>query len=290
VPRVEEKPVEEESVEEESVEEESVEERVDCTGVRWGSVEWTMLCTLYLRAYDSRSAQPVLADSAAAAAVERIDYDFGRMERKFRPSSNRFLVALRAKQLDEWAADFLDRHPEAVVLHLGCGLDSRAYRLELPPGARWFDLDVPEVIALRRRVYAETERCRTIGASVTDPGWLEGIPTDRPVLVIAEGLLMYLAASDVRELLRRITDRFPGGELLFDGVSPLHTRLVRLFRWGLRDGRDVEGWNAGLTYVAGSSVLAQGPRVPVRSVRVLYRLGSVLPGLNGFERLYRFRF
>ena len=59
------------------------------------------------------------------------------------PASNQYLVALRAKQLDDWCADYLRQHPDAVVLHLGCGLDSRAFRLDLPPSVRWFDLDQP---------------------------------------------------------------------------------------------------------------------------------------------------
>lgn len=108
------------------------------------------LCTPYLRACDSRLPQPVLGDHAAPEAVERIDYDFARLRRAVRPWSNRFLVALRAKQLDVWAADFLQRHPDAVVLHLGCGLDSRALWLERPSDVQWFDVDVPQVIDLRR--------------------------------------------------------------------------------------------------------------------------------------------
>lgn len=109
-------------------------EKVDFTRVKWGSVEWTMLCTLYLRAYESRSEHSILADHAAAAAVDRIDYDFARIKRYVNPSSNQFTVTLRAKQFDLWAADFLGRHPDATVLHLACGLDSRAFRLA-PPAA-----------------------------------------------------------------------------------------------------------------------------------------------------------
>jgi methyltransferase (TIGR00027 family) len=264
--------------------------KADFTGVRWGSVEWTMLCTLYLRAYESRSEHPILADSAAADAVNRIDYDFEKMEKSVNPSANQYVVALRAKQLDMWAAEFLDRHPDAVVLHLGCGLDSRAFRLELPPGCHWFDLDVPAVIGLRRQVYSEHGRYEMIGSSVTDPDWLTRMPGDRPVLVIAEGLLMYLTETEVRQLLQRITDHFRTGELLFDAMPPLLTRLVRHFRLGLRDGRQLERWNPRLKYAAGSSVLAQYSKVPVRSHRVLFRLGNSIPGLRGFERLYRFGF
>ena len=107
--------------------------KVDFSSVRWGSVEWTNLVTLYLRAYESRSRHPILGDHAAAEAVDRIDYDFKRIHRNSLPASNQYLVALRAKQLDDWSTDFLRRYPNAVVLHLGCGIDTRAFRLH-PPG------------------------------------------------------------------------------------------------------------------------------------------------------------
>jgi O-methyltransferase involved in polyketide biosynthesis len=160
--------------------------KVDFSSVRWGSVEWTNLVTLYLRAHESRSRRPILGDHAAAEAVDRIDYDFKRIRRISLPASNQYLVALRAKQLDDWAADFLARHPDAVVLHLGCGLDGRAFRLAPPPSVLWFDIDQPVVIELRRRLYDDTDRYRMIGSSVTDPEWLDQIPTGRPTLVVAE--------------------------------------------------------------------------------------------------------
>ncbi|TGH31839.1 hypothetical protein, partial [Escherichia coli] len=84
-------------------------------------VEWTNLVTLYLRACESRSRQPILGDTAAAEAVDRIRYDFKRIHRMSLPASNQYLVALRAVQFDDWCAEFLARHPDAVVLHLGCG-------------------------------------------------------------------------------------------------------------------------------------------------------------------------
>src|SRR5258708_2372501 len=151
--------------------------KVDFSSVRWGSVEWTNLVTLYLRAHESRSRRPILGDHAAAEAVDRIDYDFKRMQRTMVPAANQYLVALRAKQLDDWCADFLHRHPEAVVLHLACGVDARVLRLVPPPSVLWFDLDQPAVIELRRRLYDDTEHYRMIGSSVTDP---EGSIRSRP--------------------------------------------------------------------------------------------------------------
>jgi O-methyltransferase involved in polyketide biosynthesis len=98
-----------------------------------------------------------LGDHFAAQDVARIDYDFKRIHRRVHPVVNQFGVALRGAQLDAWTTDFLSGNPDAVVLHLGCGLHSRAFRLALPEGVRWFDVDLPQVIALRRKLYSESE-------------------------------------------------------------------------------------------------------------------------------------
>ena len=106
--------------------------KVDFSSVRWGSVEWTNLVTLYLRAYESRSRHPILGDHAAAEAVDRIDYDWTRTSITARTAPS---VATRSAHFDIWARQFLAVHPEAVVLHLGCGLDGRFLRLAPGPAA-----------------------------------------------------------------------------------------------------------------------------------------------------------
>ena len=238
-------------------------DKVDFTGIARKSVAWTMLCTLYLRAYESHAEHSILADHAAAEAVDRIEYDFDRMRRDVRPAGGQYIVALRARQLDEWAAAFLDRHPDAVVFHLGCGLDSRAFRLSVPPRNEvcWFDVDVREV------------------------------PADRPALIIAQGLLMYLTEDQVRQLLQRLTDRFPTGELLFDGLAPwIVAAGRRLFRWATRDPRELERWNPRLRYLEETSGLSQFARIPVRSYRALFHLCSAIPGVRDYNRYFRFAF
>ncbi|MGX9789083.1 class I SAM-dependent methyltransferase [Mycobacterium sp. MMS18-G62] len=268
--------------------------KVDFGSVGWGSVEWTNLVTLYLRAYESRSPRPILGDHAAAEALERIDYDFKGLHRAAQPWANQFLVALRAKKLDDWTADFVGRHPDAVVLHLGCGLDTRAFRIQPPPTVQWFDLDQSGVIELRRKVYDETDAYRMIGSSVNDPGWLEQIPTGRPTLVVAEGLVMYLTEREVRELLQRLTDRFGNGGLLFDTLSPAGPRLSKLFtngivKWGLRDAREIERWKPGLRFVEQVSTIAGYESIPFTPQRLVYRLMWATP-MRNYDVLNRFEF
>ncbi|MDV3129975.1 class I SAM-dependent methyltransferase [Mycobacterium sp. 21AC1] len=271
--------------------------RIDFSSVRWKSVEWTNLCTLYLRACESRLAQPILGDRAAAEAVDRIDYDFKRVHRTVQPWANQFLVALRAKKLDVWATDFLDRHRDAVVLHLGCGLDTRALRVNKPPATEttdWFDVDQPGVIDLRRKLYDDGAHYRMIGSSVTDAGWLDQIPADRPALIVAEGLLMYLDEPDVRELLQRITDRFGRGEILFDTLSSSAPRLSRMFtggivKWGTGDAREVERWNPRLRFREQVRSLAGYEEIPFAAQRMVFRVLNATPA-GRYDVLNRFEF
>jgi methyltransferase (TIGR00027 family) len=267
--------------------------KLDFSGVRWGSVEWTNLCTLYLRAYESRLQRPILGDRAAAEAVDRIDYDFARMRWWSMPSTNQFLVAMRAKRLDDWAADFVGRHPDAVVLHLGCGLDSRAYRLDLPPGVQWFDVDQPQVIDLRRKLYDDHDGYTMIGSSVTNPDWLEQVPADRPALIVAEGLLMYLTKTEVRDLLQRLTDRFSTGEVVADLLSQWAGRISKVTKWfdewGTKDGHELTEWNPRLNLVE-TSMVVDPAKIPLQPQRALYRLLYRIPAIRNYDRLFRFRF
>jgi O-methyltransferase involved in polyketide biosynthesis len=268
--------------------------KVDFTGVRWGSVEWTLLCMLYLRACESRLANPILGDHFAAQDVARIDYDFRRIHRSVRPAINQFGVALRGAQFDALITNYLNGHPDAVVLHLGCGLHSRAFRVA-PEGVRWFDVDLPQVIALRRQLYSESETYRMVGSSVTDPGWLDELPAGGPVLIVAEGLLMYLTPADISDLLHRLVDRFDTGELLADLLSkwgPRQSRVVTpgMIKWGTRDGREITHWDTRLRLIEDSSFIAGFEKIPLTPQRLLYRMQYVIPTTRNYDRLFRYAF
>src|ERR1700686_3621988 len=158
--------------------------RVDLTGA-----PETMLATLYARALDADADRPILRDSYAKELVARLDYDWPKtsVTAKNAPS-----VTIRSAHFDLWTRQFLAVHEEATVSHLGCGLDSRAFRERPGPGVEWYDVDYPEVIALRERFYPPNASYRLVGASVTELDWLSAIPAHRPVLMVAEGLTMYL--------------------------------------------------------------------------------------------------
>ncbi|WP_344972444.1 class I SAM-dependent methyltransferase [Streptosporangium fragile] len=258
----------------------------------------TMLATLYGRALDAESSHPLLNDTMALDAVRKIDADFGATGLH---RSDRITVALRAGHLDAWTREFLATHPEATVLHLGCGLDSRVYRVDPGPGVRWFDVDYPDVIELRRRLYPPRDGYETIASSVTDPAWLTRVPADRPVLVVAEGLTMYLREDEGRALVRRIVDRFPAGQFVFDAFSRRGIRMQRInkvvqvagatLHWGVDDGAELEAIAPGLRCVTALSAFSiEGYEKLGLGYRALVGVARLLPVMRRMSVFYRLEF
>ena len=194
--------------------------------VRLPNESETYLPTLYGKALDSRAAHPILGDTFADDVVQHIDFDF---EKLHLAQGGAITLPMRAKHLDGWTREFLAANPRATVLHLGCGLDSRVFRLDPPPSVRWYDVDLPEVIALREQLYPARHDYALLATSVTDLRWLDEIPADRPVLVVAEGVVMYLPEPDALALFARITEQFPSGQFIFDAYSRLTVRVLNLF-------------------------------------------------------------
>jgi O-methyltransferase involved in polyketide biosynthesis len=207
----------------------------------------TYLATLYGKALDAASENSILGDRFAADAITRIDFDFKALKL---PKGGEITLPMRAWHFDQWTRAFLTANPESTVLHLGCGLDTRVYRIDPEPKVRWFDVDLPDVIALREQLYPERDGYRLIGSSVIDLAWLDAISGDTPVLVVAEGLMMYLHEKDGTALFRRITERFLCGQIAFDAYSKAMVRLVSRFAtvrgakvkllWGVDDPIDLE--------------------------------------------------
>lgn len=264
-------------------------------------VQETLLITLYAKARESLLPDSLLRDRFAAEIVSRLDYDFARLQVG---RDDMIGLAIRADTLDAWTRDFIRRHPEATILHLGCGLDSRVFRIDPPAGIRWFDIDYPEIIALRRKLYPEREGTRPIGSSVTDPGWLEAVPADRPAMVIAEGLVMYLHEREVGDLFRALAAHLPEGEMAFDAFSRLgmslaqHNRMIRAtgatFHWSLDDPADLERLVPGLQFLA--EQVTYDPARPAQferfslAARLAIRLMIAVPAFRRMGRLLRYRF
>jgi O-methyltransferase involved in polyketide biosynthesis len=275
----------------------SVEETVDRkTSVRIGTVQETLLVTLRAKAADSRSKHSVLGDYEADRILGMIDYDFGKLKQ----AGGDTFIAVRARQYDEWLRHFLRLNTSAVVVNLGCGLDTRIKRISPSPQVRWFDVDYPEVIALREHFFSNRDGYTMIGCSITSAEWLDEIPKDLPTIVVAEGVLPYLVADEVRVLFNRVTDSFPHGEVLFDvmnaravefGPSVAGDATGALHRWSVEDLDEVDRIDAKLTRVEEVSVFRSpySRRLPWTQ-RLAYGFISLFPAYRDTMRMLRCEF
>lgn len=268
-------------------------EKVNLTGAKE-----TLLLTLYGKALESRLPNSLLRDYFADEAVRNIDYDFSRLK----VDNNLGIgLAIRAKTLDVCVQDFLARNPDAIVLHLGCGLDTRIFRIDPPAGVDWFDVDYPEVIDLRRRLYPVRDRYHLIASSLTEPGWLNEVPRDRPAIVVAEGLTPYLAAEEGQQLFSRLVGHLSSGELVFDAYSRLGLKIIRLnssFRatgaevhWSIENPHELERAVPKLRFI--EDIPAYKPEHAARMrwlAKLFVRLWKYIPALRKIGRLLRYRF
>jgi O-methyltransferase involved in polyketide biosynthesis len=264
----------------------------------------TMLMTLSGRATQSQWQDPILRDPWAEEAMRHIDYDMSQTLKGI--SSWRMwkdigciVIATRAATFDQLTSRFLADHPDAVVLQVGCGMDSRVFRLDPPASVEWFDVDYPDVIDLRRQLFPERDAYHLVGASLEDLGWLDQVPRGRPGLLVAEGVLHYLDEAEVKALLNAVVVHFPGGQMIFDICNPFIVKRAGTnvggtgasYKWGLDDPVDIQQLEPKLELVREfrPSELVAFSRYPLWW-RALYRAQEVSTTLRRMERIIVYRY
>jgi len=230
----------------------------ETTDQNLSGVAKTLLITLYIRAIESQRPDALIKDERAEALVRQLDPESLRKTAALTEDTGRVAVILKGREFDRFAQDFLARHLEAVVVHIGCGLDSRFERVD-NGRVEWYDLDLPDVIELRRKlVGGEGPRHHFLACSVLDRAWLNemGAHRQRPVLFLAEGVFEYFDEAQVKSLVLTMKEHFPGAELVFDAFSPFlrwahnikvtRTRIGAHLHWSLKHGQDLERWSDGI--------------------------------------------
>jgi O-methyltransferase involved in polyketide biosynthesis len=222
-------------------------------------VSETLLITLYIRAMESQRPDALIKDERAEALIRQLDQETLRKTLALTDDTGRLVMILKSREFDRFAQDFLGRHPDAVVVHIGCGLDTRFERVDNGQ-VEWYDLDLPDVIDLRRELIGgERGRYHLLAGSVLDDAWLDTVEAHRPrpFLFLAEGVFMYFTEAQVKSLVLRLKEHFPAAELVFDAYSPFmrwahNLRVIRKrvgahLNWDLKRGRDLEEWGRQIT-------------------------------------------
>jgi len=228
--------------------------------VRLGATQETMLVPLFARAVENRRKRPILVDAKAAEMVATIEWDFQRFNQRRRTMA----CVLRSAMYDEWIAEYLRRNPAGTVVEIGAGLNTRFERLDNGT-VHWFDLDLPDVVDLRRKFFRDSERRTTLSGSVLDAGWVEAVrQSPAPYFFVAEAVFVYLPEDDVRAALAQIAGNFPGANVALDtaGVRAIvggnkdHERrkIAARFAWACDDPKEIEHWNSGLRLMESRSL------------------------------------
>ena len=272
--------------------------------IRFAKEKETMLMTLSGRALQSQWKEPILRDPWAEEAMRHIDYDISQQYKGIGSWSmwkdiGSTIIATRAATFDQLTQQYLAEHPNAVGLHVGCGMDSRAFRVNPPASVEWFDVDYPDVIELRRQLFPERPAYHLVGAQLDDLRWLDEVPGGRPGLLIAEGVLHYLNEADVKALLNAVVAHFPSGQMIFDICNSFIVKRAgsnvggtgATYRWGLDDPQAIKRLEPKLELVREykpSEVVAFS-RFPLWW-RALFRVQELNLTLRRMERVLVYRF
>lgn len=218
----------------------------------------TLLVPLWAKATETKQLNPIIKDEKAVEIMNQIEYDFSKFDDQ---EPTQVSVAVRTELLDKAAKAFIGKYPAAVIINIACGLDTRFLRIDNGK-IHWYDLDLPEVINIRKRFFEETERHKMIAKSVFDYSWIDNIKANEHVLIIAEGVLMYFTEEEVKDLMNKLAEAFKGAEMLFESVPASLVKqsqeqdLIKKqyqieanFHWGIKKGKDVTKLNSHIEFI-----------------------------------------
>lgn len=248
-------------------------DKPDMFDIDISDISSTMLLTFYCRVKESQPPDPMINDPEAIKMAETLKGQLAssrlRMYRDLAAGKIKtqlaVFITLRALRFDRYTRDFLKDNPGGTVINMGCGLDTRFWRTD-NGSMNYFDIDLPEVIAIKKKLVSETRRYHLIGSSVLDYGWMQQLKqqSSGPYLFLAEGLLMYLEKEAVKAMVAGLRQEFPGSQLACEVVhmsmasgwlkklgelrmqAASHVGRGVTFTFGVKDGHEMESWAPGV--------------------------------------------
>ena len=245
--------------------------------IKLSGVPETMLQTVYARAKESRG-RGIIHDAKAEEIIEKLDYDFSLADKDFAMHSG---VIARTIVLDKLTKAWLAKHPGAVVVNIACGLDTRCYRMS--GYAHWYNLDLPETMAVREKLLPESGSISQIAMSAMDDWGGEIKEQNTPVLIIIEGLTMYLTETDVQQIFTVISNRFSKATVFVETMNPMIVKRFKeksidannaKFTWGVKNGEALAELLPDFRFVEEHS-LCEGMAVFAPVYKVLDKLSIV---------------
>ena len=192
------------------------------------TVQETLVIPLYSRKLCTELYPNLFQDETAVRLIDQIDYDFSEVEKNSHSLMQRFgslEVAMRQYDLAFEVRDYLKDHPNAAVVNLGCGLDGTGRSCD-NGSCKIYNLDLPDVIAVRNELLPAGEREENIPCNLNDTEWFSQIDASGGAVFFASGVFYYFLTEQVKALVQKMADAFPGGVLVFDAANRTAVKMI----------------------------------------------------------------
>ncbi len=211
--------------------------------IQFGDIQETALVTLAIRASETARENPRIRDEKAKEIIDALGVDVS----KYDPFLSHEGVVARTIMFADALRGLIARYPRATCINLGCGFDDKFSQVDNGLIC-WFDVDLPDQIAVRRKVYDDRDRCIMMDGDALDGAWTKNIPHDEPVIVVMEGVLEYFTKEQTATCLHMLCDSFEHGWLLSEMNSMLIVKHSKqhdaikntnaTFKWGTKSGAE----------------------------------------------------
>lgn len=135
-------------------------------------------------------------------------------------------MAMRARVFDDWTDSMLSAEEDSIVLHIGCGLDSRCRRIK-HPYTKWLDCDFSDVISVRKNYYQESENYKMQVLDASDSSKIKNLPDCKNAIVVLEGISMYLSHEQLHYLFLALQEKYPQVHILLDVYTEFGVRASK---------------------------------------------------------------
>ncbi len=233
------------------------------------TVQETLVIPLFGRLVCSEHFPELFSDPEAKRICDSLDYDFAEKRKKMESPAGLFgalEVAQRQYDLRREVETYLKDHPEAAVVNLGCGLDD-TFRKADNGLCRGYNLDLPDVIAVRNELLPAGEREENLACDLNDHSWMDRIDASKGAVFFAAGVFYYFRTEEVKQLFSVMAERFPGAVLVFDSCNERGAKLMRK-TWlkeagitdvsaffSLEDEKELQDWSSRFASVTAKSYM-----------------------------------
>ncbi len=255
--------------------------------IKKGSIEETCLLPLWGRAYETEREKPRLIDKKAVEIIKQIDYDFSDIIKTQAVSQHGWIA--RSLHTDKKVKEFIREHPKATIVNIGCGMDTTFSRIDNGQ-IMFYELDLPNIIEIRKNFYTDTDRHITIKSSFLTTEYFKQIKLQDGLLFLAGGVLMYFSEKQIKEFFIKTADYFKNCDFYFDCLSPQSLKFAKKAvlkksnveiaieeGWGLKPVEDLEKWDSRFK-VVDKTAMYRGVK---KDMSFLHKILTTMADLTG---------